>query len=328
MNPAVEAFEERVLAATPDVDFRVAYSPVLPLRTGSHPAALVPVNVDRNGDGTYTLRYRTGISGDQETVTAEQLRPMRARYILRHNDYYRRLPTMGRRERDRILETFFEGRAVYLIGALEIEQRMAEASVPRVDAQGVPQPILTVTLGEREDAQAQALETALRALGPAVEMKSSRVLRQEWDRAGRGGLTGFIDDDLPDAPDLDLGKEFIRLLEEARNAPPPPPPPPNAWKHEGGCQVREECLYKLQVWPAGSWGISADGRTIAHGVGGKEAVEARLAELMEEANAEAVHSSRSASAPKRARPPVNRPEEVGAESVPCPDVGATGSQTT
>lgn len=55
VNTAAEGFEARVKDATPMVDLAVAFTPVLPLRTGSHPAANVPVKVKQDEDGCYCL---------------------------------------------------------------------------------------------------------------------------------------------------------------------------------------------------------------------------------------------------------------------------------
>lgn len=276
VNTVAEEFEARVKDATPMVDLTVAFTPVLPLRTGSHPAANVPVTVKQDGKGGYLLQWNTGPS---EKVTADQLRPMRARYILRHNDYYLKLPTMGPRERDRILETFFNGKAVYLIGGLELQAKQEMEQAEKGEFSGPVKPILTIKIDPEggEQAKEDALKQALGALGPVVELKSTRVLRQEM---GRRPLE-FRDvmDDAPASQIGDLGKEFMRLMKEARNA---PPPPPNAWKRRGGCEEREEGPYLIQVWPAGTWGITADGKTVAHGDGGKPSALRALHQLLDD----------------------------------------------
>lgn len=286
VNTAAEDFEARVKDATSMVDLTVAFTPVLPLRTGSHPAANVPVKVKQDEDGFYLLQW---YGAPAEKVTAEQLRSMRARYILRHNDYYSRLPMMGPRERDRIIETFFNGQAVFMLGALELTAETLKSDGPTRD--GMPAPILTIKYEEgNPDAVAAALTQAIDALGPAVSLKS----RQQMNREDPGGIRYAMEAEMrgeDPAPGV-IGDYYDKLAyarekekewnQYARDAEIAKKHREAGWKMVNTRWVKQVGPFNAEVWPAGTWGITADGKTVAHGSSGIPAASDALQQLLDD----------------------------------------------
>lgn len=283
VNKAAEAFEARVAEATQYVDLDVEFTPVLPLPTGSHPAASVPVKVTKRKKGVYLLHW--GHGNPDEEVTAEHLRVMRARYIVRHNDYYWKLPRMGEAERERVLNTFFGGQAVYLIGALELQVKQELDRLEKGDPTDdkaefkLPEPILTIHFEEgNEEAKQAAISQAMEAMGPAKVITSRARFEQERPRTVREAFPVPVTEQQYQEKLNGLGAEITRALEEARNA---PPPPSDTWRRGGPGFIRDVAGYHLQAWPAGSWSISRDGSLVKHGAGGREAADTALEKLME-----------------------------------------------
>jgi len=106
-GPLPAPVEDRVKACVDAVMLDIAFTPVL-----EKAGARDPTEVTRREDGTYWLTYRNACCPDlvhYEAVREEDLKVMRARYLVTRADVYTRLRSMGNEEREHALRVFFNG---------------------------------------------------------------------------------------------------------------------------------------------------------------------------------------------------------------------------
>lgn len=101
----------RVRDATNDVMLEVAFSPVVPSPVQADYSLVPPrpVDVIPLGNALYGLVRGVGDKADYETVTADVLKLMRARYLLLRDHFHRQLGGMDRVTRRMVLDRFFPG---------------------------------------------------------------------------------------------------------------------------------------------------------------------------------------------------------------------------
>lgn len=101
----------RVRDVVNDVMLEVAFSPVIPAPVQDNYSfdPPRPVNAIQLGNGMYGLVHGVGEQADYETVAADTLKLMRARYLLLRNHFYKRLPSMDRVTRRMALDRYFSG---------------------------------------------------------------------------------------------------------------------------------------------------------------------------------------------------------------------------
>ena len=105
--PRREPIEDQVAACVDAVMLDVEHTPVI-----EKPGSAEPTEVTKRADGTYALTYRNVCDLSRvvyEDVTEADLKIMRARYLVTRGALYKRLPSMGREERNRTLHNFFPG---------------------------------------------------------------------------------------------------------------------------------------------------------------------------------------------------------------------------
>jgi len=99
----------RVRDVVDDVMLDIAFSPVIlsPVQDHYSCAPPRPADVIQLGNGMYGVVRGVGEQANYETVTADTLKLMRARYLLLRDHFYKRLPDMAHSTRQKVLAYFF-----------------------------------------------------------------------------------------------------------------------------------------------------------------------------------------------------------------------------